>query len=140
LLDLVCECDDFDVEMVPGSWRLLWKPLGGRILVTPISLDQSAYCNTICNTAEAAMATRTVRLDTEAEKALQEVQAATGLPISEALKRGLRSLQEQVRREAGRTPYDVYQELDLGPGGYAIARATDTRRGVLEAVRRKLRR
>jgi hypothetical protein len=86
------------------------------------------------------MATRTVRLDTEAEKALQEVQAATGLPISEALKRGLRSLQEQVRREAGRTPYDVYQELDLGPGGYAIARATDTRRGVLEAVRRKLRR
>lgn len=85
------------------------------------------------------MATRTVRLDTEAEKALQEVQAATGLPISEALKRGLRSLQEQVRREAGRTPYDVYQELDLGPGGYAIAPSTDTRRGVREAVRRKLR-
>ena len=86
------------------------------------------------------MATRTVRLDTEAEKALQEVQAATGLPISEALKRGLRSLQEQVRRESGRRPYDVYEELDLGPGGYAIAPSTDTRRGVREAVRRKLRR
>jgi hypothetical protein len=86
------------------------------------------------------MATRTVRLDEEAEKALQEVQAATGLPISEALKRGLRSLQEQVRVEAGRTPYDVYRELDLGPGGYAIAPSTATRRGVREAIRRKLRR
>jgi hypothetical protein len=86
------------------------------------------------------MATRTVRLDAETEKALQEVQAATGLPISEALKRGLRSVQEQVRREAGRTPYDVYQELDLGGGGYAIAPSADTRRGVREAIRRKLRR
>jgi hypothetical protein len=86
------------------------------------------------------MATRTVRLDTEAEKALQEVQATTGLPISEALKRGLRSLQEQVRREAGRTPYDVYRELDLGPGGYAVAPSTDTRRGVRLALKRKLRR
>ena len=86
------------------------------------------------------MATRTVRLDTEAEKALQEVQAMTGLPISEALKRGLRSLQEQVRREAGRTPYDVYQELDLGPGGYAVAPSTDTRRGVRLALKKKLRR
>jgi hypothetical protein len=86
------------------------------------------------------MATRTVRLDSETEKALREIQAATGLPISEALKRGLRSLQDQVRREAGRTPYDVYQELDLGPGGYTIAPSTETRRGVREAVRRKLRR
>jgi hypothetical protein len=86
------------------------------------------------------MATRTVRLDSDAEKALQEVQDATGLPISEALKRGLHSLREQVRREAGRTPYDLYQELDLGPGGYAVAASTDTRRGVREAVKRKLRR
>jgi hypothetical protein len=86
------------------------------------------------------MAIRTVRLDDETEKVLQEVQAATGWPISEALKRGLRSLQEQVRREAERTPYDVYKELDLGPGGYAIAPSTATRRAVREAVRRKLRR
>ena len=81
-----------------------------------------------------------MRLDHEAEKALEEVRAATGLPISEALKRGLRSLQEQVRLEAERTPYDIYQELDLGPGGYAIAPSTATRRGVREAIKRKLRR
>jgi hypothetical protein len=85
------------------------------------------------------MATRTVRLDSEAEKALREIREATDLPISEALKRGVRLLQEQVRREAGRTPYDVYAELDLGPGGYAIAPSTDTRRGVREAIRRKRR-
>ncbi len=86
------------------------------------------------------MATRTVRLDAEAEKALREVREATRVPISEALKRGLRSLREQVRREAGRTPYDVYQELDLGPGGYAIAPSTETRRGVRQALKRKLHR
>ena len=86
------------------------------------------------------MAIRTVRLDAETENALQEVRAATGLPISEALKRGLRALQEQVRRDAGRMPYDVYRELDLGPCGYAIAPSTATRRGVREAIRKKLRR
>ena len=53
------------------------------------------------------MATRTVRLDEEAERALKEVREATGLPISEALKRGLRSLREQVRQTASRTPYDI---------------------------------
>ena len=30
--------------------------------------------------------------------------------------------------------------LDLGPGGYAIAPSAETRRGVQEAVKRKLRR
>ena len=86
------------------------------------------------------MATRTVRLDDEAEDALRRIREATGLPISEALKRGLRSLQEQVKDEAARTPYDVYRQLDLGPGGYAIAPSSDTRRGVAEALRKKLHR
>ena len=86
------------------------------------------------------MATRTVRLDAEAESALREIRQATGLPISEALKRGLRSLHEQLTSEAGRSPFDVYDQLDLGPGGYAIGPSTDTRRAVREAVKRKLRR
>ena len=86
------------------------------------------------------MATRTVRLDDEAEDALAEIREATGLPISEALKRGLRSLRQQVVQDTARTPFDVYQQLDLGPGGYAIAPSTDTRRGVAEALRRKHRR
>lgn len=84
------------------------------------------------------MAIRTVRLDDEAEEALREVRAATGLPISETLKRGLRALQERVREEARRTPYEGYKKLDLGPGGYAIAPSTEVRRGVRHAIRRKL--
>jgi hypothetical protein len=84
------------------------------------------------------MATRTVRLDDEAEAALSQITEATGLPISQALKRGLRSLQTEVARESKRRPYDVYKELDLGPGGDAIAPSTESRRGVREALRKKL--
>lgn len=84
------------------------------------------------------MATRTVRLDEEAEAALRQIRETTGLPISEALKRGLRSLLKDVRSEAIRTPYDIYSELDCGPGGYAIAPSSETRRGVTAVLRKKL--
>lgn len=84
------------------------------------------------------MATRTVRLDDEAEAALQQIREATGLPISEALKRGLRSLQERVRHETTRTPYDVYRGLVHGPGGSAIASSRATKRAVRAAIRKKL--
>jgi hypothetical protein len=84
------------------------------------------------------MATRTVRLDDEAEQALKEVRAATGLPISEALKRGLRSLRDQVRDGAGRAPYEIYRELDLGAGGYASTPSSDVKRGVRRVLKKKL--
>jgi hypothetical protein len=86
------------------------------------------------------MATRTVRLDKEAENVLREVQEATGLPISEALKRGLRALREEVRHRAVRSPHDIYKELDLGPGGYAIAPSTGVTRGVRQALKKKFNR
>ena len=86
------------------------------------------------------MATRTVRLDDEAEDTLRQILIATGLPISEALKRGLRALSEQVRDSQSRTPHAVYSELDLGEGGYAIAPSTEVRRGVKQAIKRKLHR
>jgi hypothetical protein len=86
------------------------------------------------------MATRTVRLDDEAEAALQQIREVTGLPISEALKQGLQSLRRQVREASQRRPYDVFRQLDLGPGGYAIAPSTETRLGVATAIRKKLRR
>jgi hypothetical protein len=85
------------------------------------------------------MAIRTVRLDDEAEAALREIRQAMGVPISEALKQGLRSLKQQVRDASRHYPYAVYDRLDLGPGGYAIASSTETRRGVAAALRRKLR-
>ena len=86
------------------------------------------------------MATRTVRLDDEAEAALQQIRDATGLPISEALKRGLQTLKERVEQESERTPYDIYKQLDLGPRGYAVGPSTETRRTVITAIRKKLRR
>ena len=83
------------------------------------------------------MTIRTVRFDEETEKVLEEVRAATGWPRSEVLKRGVRALRDRVRNKPARLPYDVYQELDLGPGGYAIASSKDTRAGVRLALKRK---
>jgi hypothetical protein len=85
------------------------------------------------------MATRTVRLDPEAERTLRQILEATGLPISEALKRGLRALETEVREDRSQTPYAVYSTLDFGKGGYAKAPSTDVKRGVKQAIRRKLR-
>ena len=85
------------------------------------------------------MAIRTVRLDDEAEATLREIREATGFPISEVLKQGLRSLRQQVRNASERRPYDFYEQLDLGPGGYANVPSTEIRRGVAEALRKKLR-
>jgi len=86
------------------------------------------------------MSTRTVRLDEETEQVLKRVTQQTGWSVSTALKQGLLVLQEDVARRASRTPFDVYRRLDLGPGGYAVAPSTDTRRGVEAVLRRKHRR
>jgi hypothetical protein len=86
------------------------------------------------------MRIRTVRLDEQTEKVLAQIVTVTGLSVSAAMKKGLLVLRNDVVREARRVPYDIYKELDLGPGGYAVAPATQTRRGVRAAVRRKLRR
>ena len=84
------------------------------------------------------MGIRTVRLDQEAQKALTNIIAATGLSASAAMKKALLALRDTVVHEPRRLPYDVYKELDLGPGGYAIAPATQTDRGVRSVIRRKL--
>ena len=85
------------------------------------------------------MAIRTVRLDNEAEATLREIREVTGLPISEVLKQGLRSFRQQVREAPRHRPFDLYERLDLGPGGYASVPSTETRRGVAMAIRKKLR-
>jgi hypothetical protein len=79
-------------------------------------------------------------LDAEAEKALEHIMQVTGLSISGVFKRGLLLLRDDLAQQVQRLPYDIYAELDLGPGGYAIAPSTNTRRGVQEAIKRKLRR
>ena len=80
------------------------------------------------------MSTRTVRLDPEAEKSLEEIRRATGLSISESLKQGLAALQREVRADgATSAAWAVYSRLDLGPGGYAVA-PSDARRDAVRAA------
>ncbi|MCP3979588.1 MAG: ribbon-helix-helix protein, CopG family [bacterium] len=86
------------------------------------------------------MGTRTVRLDDEAEQALDEIRRETGMTISEALKRGLLALHDRVHGQRAETPWAVYERLDLGPGGYSSTPARDAKKGVLDAIRRKKRR
>jgi Arc/MetJ-type ribon-helix-helix transcriptional regulator len=83
------------------------------------------------------MSTRTVRLDEEAEETLERLRNLTGLSISEVLKRGLSAFESEAVSQVQRTPYEIYRELDLGEGGYAIAPATEAKRAVKDAIRRK---
>ncbi len=86
------------------------------------------------------MTTRTVRLDPKTERVLEEVTRATGLSISEVLKRGLLALRDDVRSSGvGRTPYEIYETLDIGLGGDAKGSSAQVRQTVRASIRRKLR-
>ena len=84
------------------------------------------------------MGTRTVRLDDEAEKTLARLRRATGLSISEVLKRGLQAYARRAPAEGEARPYEIYRRLELGAGGWSLAPARDAKRGVKEVLRRKL--
>ena len=86
------------------------------------------------------MGLRTVRLDDDTEEVLEQLVKRTGLSISAVFKEGLFVLRDRLGDQPRRTAYEIYEELDLGPGGYAIAPSTETRRGVQQAIRRKLNR
>lgn len=86
------------------------------------------------------MGTRSVRLDEETEKALTRLTRITGLSVSEVLKRGVLAYQAEALQHSGSRPYDIYQKLDLGSGGYARAPAKDAKKAVADIVRRKHRR
>ena len=81
--------------------------------------------------------TRTVRLDDEAEKSLGHLRNLTGLSISELLKRGLHAYEAQAAEHAGRKPYEIYRELDLGPGGYASAPAREAKTAIANLILQK---
>jgi hypothetical protein len=87
-----------------------------------------------------AVGTRSVRLDAEAEETLDEIQQATGLSVSAVLKRGLLTFRRELASRSSPTPFEIYQKLDLGPGGYAEVPSSESRRGVREALQRKLKR
>lgn len=83
------------------------------------------------------MARRMVQLDDDGEQLLEELVEGTGLSDSAVVKQGLRVLRERLSEPVPTQAWEIYQELDLGPGGYATAPSTESRRGTQEAIRRK---
>ena len=85
------------------------------------------------------MGTRTVRLDQEAERLLSEIRRQTGTTISGALKRGLEIAVRELRESDAARPFEVYQTLDLGPGGYSHAPGRRAKQAMRQLLRRKRR-
>jgi Ribbon-helix-helix protein, copG family len=83
------------------------------------------------------MGVRTVRLDKDAEEVLEQLVKETGLSISAIFREGLLALCDRLPERPRRLPFEIYEELDLGPGGYAIAPSTETRQGVRTAIRKQ---
>ena len=86
------------------------------------------------------MGIRTIRMDEDAERLLSRIVEATGMSISATFKEGLKVLQGELSNERKGAPYDIYKELDLGPGGYSMATSSDIKKRVKEAIQRKHRR
>lgn len=83
------------------------------------------------------MATRTVRLDEESERILAEIQKETGLSVSVVLKRGLVAVRDARREAVAVSPFDVYESLDLGPGGTSRAPARQAKAALRRILSRK---
>ena len=86
------------------------------------------------------MAVRTVRLDSDAEQVLADLQAQTGKSVSEILKHGIQAYRTETQQRASKTAYEIYKELDLAPGEYAVAPASQSKEVVKEIIQKKHRR
>jgi hypothetical protein len=76
-----------------------------------------------------------VYLDEEAEQALLMIMRIANLNMSETLKQSLLLLQQHfnIHKSDAVKPFDIYKQLDLGEGGYAIAPASQAKEGVKTA-------
>jgi hypothetical protein len=77
-------------------------------------------------------------MDDDAERLLSRLTKTTGMSISTAFKEGLKVLQAELGKGKTASPYAIYKELDLGPGGYATSPSSETKKAVKEAIQRKL--
>lgn len=83
------------------------------------------------------MTWRIVHLDSDTEQALSDLQAKTGQSVSEILKRGIQACQTEVQQKDSKTAYEIYKELALAPGEYAVAPASQSKEAVREIIREK---
>jgi hypothetical protein len=83
------------------------------------------------------MGVRTVRLDADTERTLAQLRKATGLSISEVLKRGIQAYAQGRQLDATLSPYEIYRRIELGAGGWSRAPAADAKRGLQELLKKK---
>ncbi len=86
------------------------------------------------------MATKTLRMDPEDEARLKRIQHKTGWTVSDALKEGVRLLEETLARAPTSAAFEIYSRQELGPGGYASGPASRSREAAREAIVRKRKR
>lgn len=86
------------------------------------------------------MPLHSVRFDEQTEEALEEVCEVTGASVSVALKRGIVALRDGLVAKPARRPIQIYETLDLGPGGNARAPARKAKQAMRELMRQKHRR
>lgn len=82
------------------------------------------------------MATRSVRLDDEAERALADIRRHSGQSISSAIKLSLIAFRDKVLSQQRRRPSEFFLQHDFGEGGYSIGPARESRRVVKEEIAR----
>ena len=83
------------------------------------------------------MNTRTVRLDDDSERLLAELRERTGLSISSVFKRGLEAFAQVAPSKEQRTPWEIYRELDIGPGSGKTDGAENAKTQVADIIRRE---
>jgi len=85
------------------------------------------------------MSTRSVRLDDEAEFALEDIVKRTGMSISDAIKQGLISYREIALKTALKHPSDFFNQFDLGDGGYTSGTARESKYLLRSKIKEKAR-
>jgi hypothetical protein len=83
------------------------------------------------------MSLHSVRFDEDTEEALEDVCGAAGVSVSVALKQGILALRVGLAAAKSSRPFEIYEKINLGPGGYAKASARNAKRAVADILRRK---
>ncbi len=81
------------------------------------------------------MAIRSVRLDNETEDILRSILNRTQLTVTQVVKEGIRTLAQNLDRDAGMSPYEIFTSLDLGPGGEARVSSAHAKEGIKKILR-----
>jgi hypothetical protein len=69
---------------------------------------------------------------------LEQIQRQTGLSVSGVLKTGLLAARNELRRAASAAPYEIYERIDLGPGGTSRAPARRAKQAIRAVLRKNL--